>query len=180
MNIESISKKLNSSQQEAIQSPINKPLLIVAGAGSGKTTTLTARLKFLIKNGISLSNIVAITFTNKAANEMKDRILKDSLDTKGLFVGTFHGFGVSILKREAHHLNRNSSFSIFDSNDSKKVIKDLIKKHAINTKQFSPAILIYKIGKIKNNNIVVGLIAHLLFKAGIARIYKTLNLSSSP
>ena len=123
----------------------------MAGAGSGKTTTLTARLKFLIKNGISLSNIVAITFTNKAANEMKDRILKDSLDTKGLFVGAFHGFGVSILKREAHHLNRNSSFSIFDSNDSKKVIKDLIKKHAINTKQFSPAILIYKIGKIKNN-----------------------------
>ena len=146
-----ISNKFNDSQQKAIQSPLNGPLLIVAGAGSGKTTTLTARLKFLIENGISPNNIVAITFTNKAANEMKERINKDSNNLKGLFVGTFHGFGVSILKREAHHLNRNSSFSIFDSNDSKKVIKDLIKKNGINTKQFSPAVLIYKIGKIKNN-----------------------------
>src|SRR3989344_6305376 len=113
---------LNKKQQEAVDYQ-NGPLLIVAGAGSGKTKTLTSRLAAILKLGVSPENIIAITFTNKAAEEMQNRIM----DKKPPFIGTFHSLGARILKKEANFVDRSRNFSIFDSDDSLRLIKNIIK-----------------------------------------------------
>ena len=115
-------KNLNEKQVEAVDYQ-NGPLLIVAGAGSGKTKTLTSRLAAILKLGVSPENIIAITFTNKAAEEMQNRIM----DKKPPFIGTFHSLGARILKKEANFVDRSRNFSIFDSDDSLRLIKNIIK-----------------------------------------------------
>ena len=130
-------KGLNSQQKEAV---LHKegPLMIIAGAGAGKTKTITHRILNLIKSGVAPQNILAVTFTNKAAKEMKDRV-KDLIDkdeeinfpisTNAYpYVATFHALGVKILKENARFLNTTRYFKIFDRNDSLRAVKDSIKK----------------------------------------------------
>ncbi len=120
-------ENLNKSQQEAVNYS-GGPLLVVAGAGSGKTRTLTGRLMAILESGVSPKNIIAITFTNKAAEEMRNRIVASRQSSVvGPFIGTFHSLGARILKREAGFFGRASNFSIFDEDDSLRLIKAMIK-----------------------------------------------------
>ncbi len=129
---------LNQNQLEAVQY-IGGPLLITAGAGSGKTKTLTSRLAYFLSQGIPGKQIVAITFTNKAAEEMKRRTFAmlatgktnqnlDASDNDLPFIGTFHAFGAKILRREAPLCGRAGSFTIFDESDSVKLVKKILKE----------------------------------------------------
>lgn len=150
---------LNDKQKEAVEHA-GGPLLIVAGAGSGKTKTLTSRLYYLLKKGTSPENIIAITFTNKAADEMKKRVekmLNLKKEFNDLFIGTFHSLGVRILKKEAKFFGRNSNFSIFDDDDSFGLIKNIVKNFnfSSNNFKFSPASLRRQFSKIKNEFINV-------------------------
>jgi len=146
--------KLNPIQQKAVNYS-GGPLLIVAGAGSGKTKTLTARLINFINKGVSAKSIIAITFTNKAASEMRRRVLSMANSNKvyhyehSLFIGTFHSFGARILKTHARELNRTSGFSIFDADDSMSLMKKIAKERNINKERYKLPILSAQISKIK-------------------------------
>ena len=146
--------ELNSRQREAVEAP-NGPLLIIAGAGSGKTKTLTARVSRFIERGILPERILAITFTNKAANEMKERITNNLklISQHGAFIGepfigTFHALGASILRKEAESLRRTNRFTIFDDDDTTRVLKKL-KGGTKEAKKFG-ADISKLIGKVKN------------------------------
>ena len=118
--------KLNKPQSEAVKY-IDGPLLVIAGAGSGKTRVITTKIAYLISQlGYSPRHITAITFTNKAAKEMQSRAATtmSGIDTRGLNITTFHSLGLKILKEEAHHLGYKTNFSILDSADSAKIISD--------------------------------------------------------
>ena len=160
--------ELNKKQREAVEY-INGPLLIVAGAGSGKTKTLTSRLANLLQNGIAPENIIAITFTNKAADEMRNRVnllirelvnwkkdknqITNQQISQTLFVGTFHSLGARILKNEAKLLGRTQNFTIFDNDDSKSLIKKILKNFHLTEKQKSKISAVYlerEFSKIKN------------------------------
>ncbi|MEK7115141.1 MAG: UvrD-helicase domain-containing protein [Patescibacteria group bacterium] len=143
---------LNSKQQEAIEHK-NGPLLIAAGAGSGKTRTLTQRLMYLINSGVAPENIIAITFTNKAANEMRSRVAngKWQMANSNLpFIGTFHSLGARILKAETKYLNRNSNYAIYDDDDSMSLVKKITKEMNLSKDQFNPTVIQAVIGKTKN------------------------------
>jgi DNA helicase II / ATP-dependent DNA helicase PcrA len=143
---------LNNSQQKAVFHA-GGPLLIIAGAGSGKTRTLTSRLAHIVKNGAGREGVVAITFTNKAADEMKRRVfsaLSQEEQSHNLFVGTFHSFGARILRKEARHLGRSASFTIYDSDDSLRLIKKIAKDLEIPREEKSPFTLQREISKIKS------------------------------
>jgi len=143
---------LSGPQKEAVEYK-DGPLLIAAGAGSGKTRTLTQRLIQIIKNGVEPKRIVAITFTNKAANEMKSRIYKDIGERAPEampFVGTFHSFCARILRYEARALGRTPAYVIFDANDSKKLIRNILKS-VDGKKAQTPAKTGWEISRIKNN-----------------------------
>jgi DNA helicase-2/ATP-dependent DNA helicase PcrA len=167
-----MSQELNQPQERAVKHS-SGPLLIVAGAGSGKTRTLTYRIAHLIKSGIRPERILAITFTNKAANEMKERVQKllagfhyplltthYSLPTTHYplptthyplpFLGTFHSWGARFLRREAARLGRTADFSIFDNDDSRRLIKEICKFKDIPKDKYNPAVFETKISKIKN------------------------------
>lgn len=140
-------KDLNPKQREAA---LHKegPLLIVAGAGAGKTKTITHRILNLIKEDISPDNILAVTFTNKAAKEMRDRVVRSIENiAKGQdstpFISTFHSLGVYIIKENARVLGLNKHFSILDEGDSVSIIKEILKEKSIDPKQYEPK-------KIKN------------------------------
>lgn len=142
---------LNSKQKEAVIS-VNGPVLILAGPGSGKTKTLTHRIAFLLKQGIAPENILAVTFTNKAAEEMKARIagLTGSKISDRLFMGTFHSLAARILRQHAALLGFNKNFTIFDEDDSLALIKEVMKELEINPKQFSSGIIANTISALKN------------------------------
>ena len=143
---------MNPRQLEAITAP-DGPLLITAGAGSGKAKTLTARLLYLIDKGVPAESIVAITFTNKAAGEMKSRAeaLLRSRGFKGFpFIGTFHSLSARFLRSEARFLGREPSFSIYDDDDSTKVVKNALKALDIDKDKRSVSGLKNKISKVKN------------------------------
>lgn len=139
--------ELNSEQQKAVD-VIDGPLLIIAGAGAGKTKTLTHRILALIKKGVSPKNILAITFTNKAAKEMRDRVYKLLEQDRGLnlpissderpVLCTFHSLGVQIIKEQSHLLKLPRHFTIFDKDDSKRAIRDSIKEAGLDPKQVEP------------------------------------------
>lgn len=135
---------LSRSQLEAVEYG-QGPMLIVAGAGSGKTRTLTQRLIHLVNTGIPAKRILAITFTNKAAEEMKSRI-----QSRAPFIGTFHSFGARILRQEAKPIGRAQNFAIFDADDSLKIVKRALA--SLNLPQrYSPPTVRYEISKVKNN-----------------------------
>ncbi len=144
---------LNPPQYEAV-TYTEGPLLVIAGAGSGKTRVLTHRIAYLIsEKNISPWNILAITFTNKAAKEMKERIAKLLGEdmAKDMWVGTFHSMCVRILRREIDKAGYGSNFLIFDTIDSKTVIKECIKELGIDDKMFSDKYLLSEISKAKND-----------------------------
>lgn len=131
--MKNISEKLNLKQKEAVET-IDGPVLIVAGAGAGKTKTLTWRILHLIKSGVDPEKILAITFTNKAAQEMRDRVYEllkqervEIPSGKDPFLGTFHALGVKIIKENSKIFGLNRYFKIFDREDSKKAIKESLK-----------------------------------------------------
>ena len=121
-----LSKVLNKEQAQAA-AEINGPILIIAGAGSGKTRMITYRIAHMLEEGIDERNILALTFTNKAAKEMSDRIKKLlSKPLKGLTATTFHSFGLGILKQYIHHIGYHNDFTLYDTNDNEALIKNCI------------------------------------------------------
>ena len=139
---------LNKQQIEAVQH-MEGPCLVMAGAGSGKTKVLTTRIANLIKNGVDSRNILAITFTNKAAKEMRDRVYNLIGDTYS-FIGTFHALGVKIIRENYDLLGLSRNFTIIDSDDSLTVIKKILKNNNIDPKKFSPYAIRNRISFIKN------------------------------
>ena len=139
---------LNKEQLSAVKH-IDGPCLVVAGAGSGKTKVLTTRIAHLIESGIYSGNILAITFTNKAAKEMKERINK-IVSENYAFVGTFHSFGLRVIKENYEELGLSKNFTILDSDDVLSIIKKLLKENGYDIKEISPAFIRSKISFIKN------------------------------
>ena len=139
---------LNKEQREAVEH-IEGPCLVLAGAGSGKTKVLTTRIANLINNGIYSGNILAITFTNKAAKEMRDRV-SNIVDENYAFVGTFHSFGLRIIRENYEKLGLSKNFTIIDSDDVASVIKKIMKEFDISTKEYSVSFIRNKISFIKN------------------------------
>ena len=142
---------LNDKQYEAVVNT-EGPCLVIAGAGSGKTKVLTHKIANLIKNGVSPWNILAITFTNKAANEMKSRVEKlIGEDTaKDMWIGTFHSICVRILRRNIDKIGFDKSFVIFDTTDQRSVVKNCLKELAIDDKMFSDRSVLSEISNAKN------------------------------
>lgn len=150
---------LNDPQKEAV-SHANTPLLVLAGAGSGKTKVLTYRIAYLLKTmNLKTSQVLAVTFTNKAANEMKERLqfLLNSFEEDAkrqfnfLYMGTFHSVCVKILRRDGHLVGLEPSFTIYDDNDSKEIIKEVIKEMNLDVKQISPNTVNWIISSAKNS-----------------------------
>lgn len=142
---------LNDSQREAVLH-INGPLMIVAGAGSGKTKVLTTRIAHLINNGVDSFRILALTFTNKAAAEMKERIghILGNSEAKNLFIGTFHSVFAKIMRVEADKLGYPKNFTIYDTDDAKSVIKTILSELNIDDKTYKPAYVLNRISAAKN------------------------------
>jgi len=143
--------ELNPVQREAVTNT-DGPTLIVAGAGSGKTRVLTYRIAYLLARGVRPWNILSLTFTNKAAGEMKERIahLVGSDRARPLWMGTFHSIFSRILRREADKIGYTSSFSIYDSDDSLGVVRSAMAEFGISTHEFSPKMIHSRISAAKN------------------------------
>lgn len=146
--------QLNSSQREAV-THTEGPSLIVAGAGSGKTRVLTYRIAYLLQQGVPASNILALTFTNKAAREMKERITKlvPANDARYLWMGTFHSVCAKLLRRHADLLGFTSDFSIYDTTDMKSLLKAICKERGLDDKIYKPAAVLSRISMAKNCHI---------------------------
>ncbi|MCZ2298711.1 MAG: UvrD-helicase domain-containing protein [Chitinophagales bacterium] len=142
---------LNQPQREAVEY-INGPLMIIAGAGSGKTKVLTTRIAHIMANGVDAFNILALTFTNKAAAEMKERIEKilGNNEARNLYIGTFHSVFARILRVEAHKLGYPNNFTIYDTEDSRSVLKTVITEMNLDIKQYKPNIIHNRISAAKN------------------------------
>lgn len=145
--------KLNDKQKEAVLH-MDGPCLVIAGAGSGKTKVLTTRIANLIDSGVSPYNILAITFTNKAAKEMRER-LELLVPNNYAFVGTFHSFGVRIIRENYDLLGLNRNFTILDSDDVTTIIKRIMKEKNIDSKECAPAYIRNRISFIKNENMSI-------------------------
>ena len=139
---------VTESQKEAI-THVDGPLLVIAGAGSGKTRVITRRVGYLVEQGTSPSNILSITFTNKAANEMKER-LGEFLDLRGMWISTFHAMCSRILRSEIEHLEFTRNFGIYDSGDQAKCIKDIMKELKLDTDHWRPGAVAASISNAKN------------------------------
>src|SRR5215831_11929080 len=132
-------KGLNDQQQEAVLH-LEGPLMIVAGAGSGKTKVLTTRIAHLMAKGVDAFNILALTFTNKAAAEMKERVEKilGNREARNLYIGTFHAVFARILRAEAPRLGFPNKFTIYDTDDAKSVVKSVINELNLDDKHYKP------------------------------------------
>ncbi len=157
--------KLNPQQKKAAET-LKGPVLILAGAGAGKTMTLTARIINLIISGVLPQNILAITFTNKAAGEMRERILKAIENNPRInfptldydfkpFISTFHSLGVYIIRENHRLLNISKYFSIYDRNDSKRAVKEALKRLDLDPKEWEVKNIISFISKNKGNAVDV-------------------------
>ena len=140
--------KLNEQQKEAVMH-IDGPCLVIAGAGSGKTKVLTIRIAYLLEQGVSDYHVLAITFTNKADKEMRER-LNLLVPGNHVFVGTFHSFGLKIIRENVDKLGMNKNFTILDSDDVLSLIKKIMKERDIDPKEVSPYFIRNKISFIKN------------------------------
>ena len=143
--------ELNSIQCEAAKST-EGPVMIIAGAGSGKTRVLTYRIAHLIEKNVDTFNILALTFTNKAAKEMKERIAKiiGHSEAKNLWMGTFHSVFAKILRIEAEKIGYPNNFTIYDTEDSKSVIKEILKQFNLDDKIYKPSLVLNRISDAKN------------------------------
>ena len=144
--------QLNNTQREAV-THTEGATLIVAGAGSGKTRVLTYRIAYLLSQGVPAGNILALTFTNKAAREMKDRIgrLVPPESARYLWMGTFHSICSKLLRRDADRLGFTRDFTIYDTTDSKSVLKAICKERNLDDKVYKPAVVLGRISMAKNN-----------------------------
>lgn len=142
---------LNAQQREAVLHK-DGPLMIVAGAGSGKTKVLTTRIAHLMATGVDAFNILALTFTNKAAKEMKERIEKvlGNNEARNLYIGTFHSVFARILRGEAHRIGYPNNFTIYDTDDTKSVIKTVVNELNLDDKHYKPAAVYNRISGAKN------------------------------
>ena len=143
---------LNEQQRIAVEH-VDGPIMIIAGAGSGKTKVLTTRIAHLMKNGVDAFNILALTFTNKAAAEMKERVEKalGNSEARNLYIGTFHSIFARILRGEATKLGYPSNFTIYDTDDAKGIIKDIVKEMNLDDKHYKPAYIYNRISAAKNS-----------------------------
>ncbi len=166
MTSENSAGKLNNRQQDAVET-LSGPLLILAGAGAGKTKTISHRILHLIQSGIEPSSILAITFTNKAAKEMRERVFK-LLDADRMinlpissstqhagrpFVSTFHSLGVHIIKENSLLVGLPRHFTIFDRGDSKRAVKEALEELSLDPKQFEPGSILNAISREKGNGL---------------------------
>lgn len=143
---------LNTAQKEAVLQT-EGPVMVIAGAGSGKTRVLTYRIAHLMQKGVDPFNILALTFTNKAAKEMKKRIgeIVGEGEARNLWMGTFHSVFARILRSEAEKLHYPSNFTIYDTQDSKSLIKSIIKDLGLDDKIYKPGLVLHRISSAKNN-----------------------------
>ena len=144
--------ELNKAQREAVTN-LKGPALVIAGAGSGKTRVLTYRIVHLLQSGVAPDTILALTFTNKAAKEMKDRIIRVAgyENSRHLWMGTFHSIFARILRSESKKLGYPSDFTIYDTLDSRNLIKTIIKELQLDDKVYKPAEVYGRISSAKNN-----------------------------
>lgn len=142
---------LNEAQKQAVEH-INGPLMIVAGAGSGKTKVLTTRIAHLMNHGVDAFHILALTFTNKAAKEMKERIehILGNNESRNLYIGTFHSVFARILRLEAPRLGYPANFTIYDTDDAKSVIKTVVQELGLDDKHYKPNLVYNRISAAKN------------------------------
>lgn len=151
MTIDEILGSLNPAQQEAVRYN-DGPQLVIAGAGSGKTRVLTYKIAYLIQSGMKPWNILALTFTNKAANEMKERIgnIVGHKNSHYIHMGTFHSVFSRILRAEAEHIGFTPAFTIYDEQDSRSLLKSIIKEMGLDDKVYKPATVHNRISRAKN------------------------------
>ena len=144
-------KQLNESQREAVVYT-EGPSLVIAGAGSGKTRVLTYKIAYLLQQGLPPWSILALTFTNKAAREMKERIaaLTDEQTARRLWMGTFHSLFSRILRNEAEHIGYPSNFTIYDATDSKSLLRSIMKEMQLDDKVYRPGMIQSRISNAKN------------------------------
>ena len=142
---------LNNPQKEAVTT-IEGPVMVIAGAGSGKTKALTHRIAYMIQEGINPFSIMALTFTNKAAKEMKDRIMKlvDPHAARNVWMGTFHSIFARILRIEAENLGFTPDFTIYDTDDSKQLINTILKERELDTKAYPAKNVLHRISMAKS------------------------------
>lgn len=155
MNIDNLPKELNGSQLDAVMCN-DAPSLVIAGAGSGKTRVLTYKIAYLLHCGMQPWNILALTFTNKAAKEMQQRIgrMVDERTASGLWMGTFHSIFSRILRQECEHIGFGRDFTIYDAADSKSLVKNIIKDMQLDDKAYKPGSVISRISMAKNRLIL--------------------------
>ena len=147
-----ILKQLNESQQEAVLYN-DGASLVIAGAGSGKTRVLTYKIAWLLEQGMKPWQILALTFTNKAAREMKERIgrLVGEEQARYLQMGTFHSVFARILRAEAEHIGFNANFTIYDQTDARSLVKTIVKEMGLDDKVYKPASVADRISMAKNH-----------------------------
>jgi DNA helicase-2/ATP-dependent DNA helicase PcrA len=149
--VKEIIKDLNKVQQKAV-THTDGATMVIAGAGSGKTRVLTYKVAYLIEKGIDPFNILALTFTNKAAREMKERITQlVGHEARNVWMGTFHSVFARILRFEGHRLGYPSNFTIYDADDTKRLIKTIIKENNLDDKQYAPNYVLNRISGAKTN-----------------------------
>ncbi len=172
--------QLNTSQREAVTCT-EGPSLIVAGAGSGKTRVLTYRIAYLLQQGVPASSIMALTFTNKAAREMKERIAKlvSAADARYLCMGTFHSVCTRLIRPHAELLGYTHDFTIYDTTDMKSVLKAICKERGLDEKVYKPAAVLSRISMAKNcgiNPAQYGMNQQLLREDREMRMYETATI----
>ena len=150
-------QKLNDAQREAVVN-FRCPSLIVAGAGSGKTRVLTCRIAYMLEQGVAPDTILALTFTNKAAAEMRERIgqLLSPQATRRIWMGTFHSLFSRILRAEADKLGYPSSYTIYDASDARNLVKQIIREMNLSDETYKPGDIAARISLAKNNLITPG------------------------
>ena len=151
---------LNEAQRQAVINT-DGPALVIAGAGAGKTRVLTYRIAYLLQKGISAGSILALTFTNKAAAEMKERIagIAGPEVSRFLWMGTFHSIFARILRKEGSRLGYKQNYTIYDTTDSKSLIRSIIKELSLDDNIYKPGIIASRISAAKNNLITSSMYA---------------------
>ena len=166
---------LNKQQKEAV-THIDGPMLVLAGAGSGKTKVLTSRIAYLIENGVNPRNILAITFTNKAAKEMKDRVINlIGSSANYIQISTFHSLGLKMIKENYNILGYDKNFTILDSDDTLTVVKKIIKEMNLTPQFYNAKAIRNKISSAKNELMSVSEFSHVEFDKDIVRIFEKYN-----
>jgi len=150
--VSEILNQLNEAQRLAVASS-KGPVMVIAGAGSGKTRVLTYRIAYMLSQGVDPFHVLALTFTNKAAREMKERIISlvGSSDARNVWMGTFHSIFARILRVEGHHLGFPQNFTIYDTDDSKSLLKTILKELQLDPKLYTPGNVMSRISSAKSN-----------------------------